>query len=295
MFVESALRIELHRNGKVVALDIQSDRALIGSGAHCDVRLAPDEAAVEQLLIEALDDDIYARTRAVQPPVFLNGSPFLEGRLPANAVLELGSLFVVAKFAPRQAAEGKKKKGAASTPPVVQALGLAGLAFGFYYVLSQPDGSELAFAGAQVPPPLLTVTGEPCPPVDVTAARSLAREALITAEAKRERSPFYASDGLLAVAAFERAASCDELAGDVAEAEEARRAAAALRARLGDELHVRHVRLERLLHEEKYELAWREAQLASQLVPDTSHPYAQWLSATVREGRIRADSKKETP
>ena len=49
MFTEGALRIELHRGSKITALEIQAERALIGSGAHCDVRLAPDEAAIEQL------------------------------------------------------------------------------------------------------------------------------------------------------------------------------------------------------------------------------------------------------
>ena len=42
MLKESALRIELHRRSKLEVLELPTDRALVGSGAHCDVRLAPD-------------------------------------------------------------------------------------------------------------------------------------------------------------------------------------------------------------------------------------------------------------
>src|SRR5688572_25664833 len=92
MFSENALRIELHRRGAVQVLDVQADRALVGSGAHCDLRLSPDEAAVEQLTIEARDDEVYAKVRALEPACRLNGAPFLEGRLTPDSMLELSGV-----------------------------------------------------------------------------------------------------------------------------------------------------------------------------------------------------------
>src|ERR1700759_4935378 len=95
MFSEGALRIELHRGSKVSVLDVQYDRALIGSGAHCDVRLAPDEAANEQLVVELIgDDEVYAQAKSLDRPCLLNGAPFLEGRLLPTSMLELGSVAI---------------------------------------------------------------------------------------------------------------------------------------------------------------------------------------------------------
>src|SRR5688572_20525938 len=92
MFSENALRIEVHRAGKVKVVEVQADRALVGSGAHCDLRLAPDEAAVEQLTIEARDDEVYAKVQALEPGCRLNGAPFLEGRLTPDSILELSGV-----------------------------------------------------------------------------------------------------------------------------------------------------------------------------------------------------------
>jgi hypothetical protein len=173
----------------------------------------------------------------------------------------------------------------------VQALALLALGVGFYFVLHQRGAEVSALAGAGTPPPALPASNEPCPQTDRVAAKSLAAEALASAETKRERSPFHASDGLQAVSLFERAASCYQSAGDGAAAGEATASADELRRHLADELHVRHVRLERFLTEQKYREALREAQLVAELVPDRTHAYWHWLSAVRREGELRANRK----
>lgn len=289
MFSEGALRIEIHRGGKITVLDVQSDRALIGSGAHCDVRLAPDEAAVEQLAVETIDEEVLARTIALHRPCLLNGAPFIEGRLAPTAMLELGSVFVSVKFVAREVKEAKNA-GQSATPPAVQAFALVALAVGFYFVLGKKPVDPLAVGGSVVTPPELTVAAETCPQTDRLAALSLANETMALAENKRERSPFYASDGIAAVQLFRRAASCYEQAGQTPAAEFARGASDELLVRLKDELHVRHVRLERLLAEQKYDEAKREGKMISEFIADSSHEYSQWLSAVVREGELRAQA-----
>lgn len=291
MFTEGAIRIELHRGRKVSALEIQADRALVGSGAHCDVRLAPDEAAIEQLSIETIDEEVHVRVLSLDRPCLLNGAPFLEGRVPPTSMLELGSVLVCAKFIPRQAGEVKKGRRSA-TPPAVQALALIGLAFGFYFVLHRPGGSATAARVVPTPPKLALVI-EDCPQEDPAAARSLAGETLVAAENKRERAPFYPSDGLDAMQLFARAASCYQRAGNERAAREARESAAQLQQRLSDELHVRHVRLERLLAERKYADAKREGQLITEYVADPAHQYRQWLSIVVREGELHARKEEK--
>lgn len=287
MFSEGALRIEVHRGGKVAVLDVQSDRALIGSGAHCDVRLAPDEAAIEQLAVEALDEAVHVRVLALQRPCLLNGAPFIEGRIPETATLELGGVLIRLKFVAGEV-KAERRSGQSSTPPALQALALVGLAVGFYFVLGSRGLEGSALGSAVVEPPPLALDEERCPQTDRAAALVLADESLLAAEAKQERAPFYARDGIAAVRLFQRAGACYQLAGDGRAADEARAGAAALHGRLSDELHVRHVRLERLLAERRYADAKRESQLIAEYVADPATPYGQWLSAVVREGELQA-------
>jgi hypothetical protein len=294
MFAESALRIELHRRGAIEVLEIQADRALLGSGAHCDLRLAPDEAAVEQLTIEARDEEVYATVRALEPACRLNGAPFLEGRLSPDSLLELGGVTLRVTIAElKDAAQPAKKKASSQTHPAVQALGLLGVAAGLYYVLDKPVVEQSALAQPVSPPALFAEPAQRCPQRDAEAARSLAEQERADAESKAERAPFYPSDGLTAVQLYERSAACHEQVGDAQAAREARDAAAVLKRQLGDELHIRHVRLERFLAQAKYDEVWREVQMVSEFVRDKSHPYAHWLSAVKREIAIHNHVQKE--
>lgn len=287
MLNESALRIELHRSGKVEVLEVRGDRALVGSGAHCDVRLLPDEAAVEQLVVDVRSEEVFVRVSSFEPPCRLNGAPFLEGRVSPDAVIELGDLALCVRLTQPTRGDGPSKKTKDQTHPAVQALGLLGVAFGFYFVLNKPPEVESALRSAESPPALFAGQARDCPHSEREAARSLALQDLVDAENKRERSPFYPHDGLLAVPLYERAAACYERAGMPEPARDVRAAAAALKLRLADELHLRHVRIERFIAQEKFDALRHEVRLAAELVEDKSHPYAHWLSALARETEVR--------
>jgi hypothetical protein len=293
MFEEGALRIELHRGNKRQLFEIQASRALVGSGAHCDVRLAPDEAAIEQLTVETLDEDVFARSLSLDRACLINGSAFLEGRVPPDAMLELGGVLIRVQHATRQSDQGQKKSNAA--PPARQALMLLGLALASWYVFTHRRVHHDLFGDQVVSPPALVATEEHCPQSAPRVAASLALESLRAAEVKRERAPFYASDGLSAVQLFSRAADCYSRAGDEPAAASAREASEQLRRRLADELHVRHVRLERLISEQNYGELKREGQMIAEYVSDSSSEYSQWLSAVVREGELktRKEQKKQ--
>jgi hypothetical protein len=118
-----------------------------------------------------------------------------------------------------------------------------------------------------------------------------AAQALVDAENKRERSPFVASDGLRAVELYTRAAACLRSANDEQAARAAEQSAASLRTRLADELHVRHVRIERLLAQQKYAYIRPEVRNVQELVPDQTSLYASWLSRVEREAELRKNSK----
>jgi len=291
MFSESALRIELRRGGKVTALEVQYDRALIGSGAHCDVRLAPDEAAVEQLLVETMGEEVYVRTRTMDPPCLMNGAPFFEGRLLPTSLLEIGGLAIRIQRIERQDAKSANKRSSA-TPPLVQVLGLVVVAAGLYFVLHKAGPADSARARTVLPPPLAAAAKESCPQTDPAAALELADQTTVEAENKRERSPFYPSDALDAITLFERAASCYESARDTTRAREANDAAATLRESVNGDIHVAHVRLERFLAEQKSEEARAEARGLLSMMPSGS-PYAQWLSTVIREAELKKEKEKK--
>jgi hypothetical protein len=291
MLKESALRIELHRRAKLEVLELQTDRALVGSGAHCDVRLAPDEAAVEQLLVEARDEEVFVKVYSFDPPCRLNGAPFLEGRLPPDALIEFGPVALCVRLTELSQSAQPAQKAGSSTHPAVQALGLLGLAFGFYFVLNKAPPPDSALDSAASPPELFAERPRECPHDDVAAARSLAQQDHVDAENRRERSPFYPRDGLAAVPLYERAAACYERAGERDAARDVRDAAAALRRRIADEFHVRQVRIERFIAQEKYAELRREVLLAAEFVQDPAHPYAHWLSALARETEVRAQAR----
>ena len=294
MFNDAALRIELHRGPHVSILEVQDDRALIGSGAHCDLRLAPDEAAVEQLVIEAIGgDEVYARARAMQPVCLLNGAPFLEGRLSPASVLELGALALSVQRVERQdSAKKPQRKRQSATSPTIQALGLIAVALGLWHALS-PKGENVGALTSEVaPPPRAALEAQPCAVARGAGALALARQTLLEAESKRERAPFYPGDAALAAPLFAQAAACFQLAGEQDAAAQANEAAQLLLQQVADAIHVGHVRLERFLVGEQFADARNQAELLGNLVSDRQGDYSAWLAGVRRECELRVDQVK---
>ena len=49
----SFLRFQIrHPNGQVEHLNVDGERVMIGSGAHCEIRLPVDQAALESVLVQ---------------------------------------------------------------------------------------------------------------------------------------------------------------------------------------------------------------------------------------------------
>jgi hypothetical protein len=294
MYASGGLRIELHRGNKRNVFDVHYDRALIGSGAHCDVRLAPDEAAIEHLVVQLVgDDEVFAESKAVEPMCLLNGAPFLEGRLLPTSMLELGgvALRVLRTEKEEQAGARKKGSGNSTTSPAVQALGLFVVAVGLWWVLADPEPMDNGMAASMEPPPPAASQVEPCAEHDARSATAMATQLQLEAESRRERSPFSASAAPEAVVLFERAAGCFQAAALADLARDARSAAELLRNDIREQIHIRHVRLARYLTLHEYAEARHQATLLADLVGDKTGPYARWLSSVRREGELHAKQK----
>src|SRR5437773_12176429 len=89
-----------HANGQRESAVVEGQRALIGSAAHCDVRLAMDQSAYEHVLIEVVGSTLRAEARAEQPPATVDGVELVASALSPDAVLGVGNTRLYVSFVP---------------------------------------------------------------------------------------------------------------------------------------------------------------------------------------------------
>ncbi|MCS6901408.1 MAG: hypothetical protein RMJ98_17300, partial [Myxococcales bacterium] len=82
-------------DGRQEEYPIDADRALIGSGAHCEIRLPPEAAQVEHVSVQTTATGVYAQTLAFDPPPLVGGVPFTQGTLMPNTPLVLGGIEIL--------------------------------------------------------------------------------------------------------------------------------------------------------------------------------------------------------
>src|SRR5258708_30700325 len=79
-----------HADGRVEVLTVDSDKVLVGSGAHCEIRLGVNQAAVEHVEVSMGSGGVYARTRAIDRLPTLNGVAFEQSPIHVDDVLGIG-------------------------------------------------------------------------------------------------------------------------------------------------------------------------------------------------------------
>jgi hypothetical protein len=271
-----------HPNGKRETISIEGERALVGSGSHCDVRLPMEDAAYEHASIEAFGASLRAQALAAEPPVAIDDVPLTLAPLPPGAVLGIGRVKLlvtrVGEFGSSQSARAGSGTGA--SPLTVLALlavfGTAG------YLLLLEDEERIAPPPAEAPA-LFASAPQSCPPGDATRALGLAEEHLAQAEGKRERLPFAIESGVSAVAFYETAAACFRRGGAEARAVQADDAATSLKGDLTDELRTRALRLSQMLKVQDYELARADVTVLRALTNGKRGKYIEWLSTVSKQ------------
>jgi hypothetical protein len=276
------LTLEVERAGKVELFDTASATMLIGSGSHCDVRLLPEEAQVEQLLLESRGDRVFVRSLTHDGSLRLGRAVFEEGDLAPGTQLALGDLSLRIGLRTREERGAAGGDSAASTL-VTRAVLILAIAVGLYKVAF--PAYEHDVLGQLVSAPLLfeEAANRDCKVADERDAAYQAQRWLVEASLKQERAPFYPKDGVASVQLYEAAEACLLKAGRAAQAEAVHELQTQLRAALQDEFQVRQVRLERFLQGKKHSHAQQEVQV---LLAFTSHrdgPYVQWLGAVQRQ------------
>lgn len=282
-----------HDDGARQELTVDSAQALIGSGSHCEVRLAPEDAAIEQLLLTIDGASLFGQVRSLERPVTLNGVPFVEGRLLADGVLRIGRVDVLASLVEsKSAASAASARKAQRGNPAIYAMAAVGFPLGFYMLLTEPPAEGALPTEVQPPPLFMAASALRCPEPAPEAATAFGGEELRRAETARERAPFSGQDAVTAVNAFQRAAACFTHAGAPERAGDAARQGERLKEGVERDFHVHRVRLERALATKSYEDARTEVRLLLSYVGRRGTPYSSWLTSLDRQIELKFAGKK---
>ncbi len=270
-------------------INVEGERALLGSGAHCDIRLPQDQSAVEHVFIEvAAGGNVFARALSFEPPPTMNNIPFTQAPLPAESILGIGQVQIFVAAIDVEGAGGVAKKEKKTSPLMLFALVLI-LAAGGYLILIDPP----AETGNRKPPKEPDLWSAPivsCPQPGADQALALAREKRAVADAKRERRPFRVQEGVAAVPMYELAAICFKAGGDVESSSHAYAAANALRKEMTNDYRTQRVRLEHALNVGDEKTAQRQVKVLLAFTEGKPSDYVTWLSNQERRLKIKLGS-----
>lgn len=292
MALDASLKFTIEKpDGSIEELSVDSDSVIVGSGAHCEIRLVGDEVPAEQLKVVARGTGVFAEARAMHPPALVNGIPFTQGRLLPDAPLRIGRFSVRVEWASRTHARTNTRSGQQKTSPLVWLAAVIGFPLGFYLLFAAQDDAD--HLGAPPAAPSLWQAEGPveCIHDDPGVAHAQALSDLANANAKRERSPFSPENGVESVALYAKAAACFTRAGRLADAQATSTDAARLREATTRQFHVHQVRLERALATKEYESASTEARILQGFIGPHGGEYRSWLADLQRGIKVRFSGK----
>lgn len=279
-------------DGREQVLSVDAETARIGSGSHCEIRLEAEDAAVEHICVQVRAGVVLAQARCMNPPVLLNGSPLVEGRLLPDSVLRLGRLELRISAVERFHVAGARRGPTPASRRMIYALCGIGIPLGIVLIAAGPKSRAPDWSQR---PQKLWVNEQKasCPQNDPAMASALAAKLRTQAETARERAPFSPEDGTQAVDLFANAAACYDTAEANEEASLARAAGNSLKQLMEREFHVHQVRLERALVAKRYDQAKTEIRLLMSFANHRVTDYFNWLSTLDRQLVVKfgADSK----
>ena len=274
----SLIRFEIrYGDGRKEITQVDGERALIGNGAHCDIRLPLDQAANEHVAVEVVGGSVRVETKAFDPPATMNGMPFTNMPITPDVPLKIGStrIFIALGDAAFEGGAVVQKK-AEQTSPLMKVVAIAVLVAGAYMLMSN-DEPQMAAAPTQAPelfPPTPTTA---CPQSAPDQARAFAtdkfdRRGEAGAEPVR---PEGRRRGGAALRGGERVLQGRWRPG----ARRGRCAASAkqLRASITQDFRARRVRLEHLLAVGDLDLARNDVKVLRALTEGKQGKYVEWL------------------
>lgn len=274
-------------NGQREAIVVEGQRALIGSGSHCDVRLPMDQAAYEHVRVESIGNTLRAEAVAEQPPATINGMPLTQSPLAADSILGIGSVRIFVGHV-SDITEGAQLSASKSkqSSPIMQIALVLGFAAAAFLLLAEPD-NEIAPPPTEAPK-LFTDSAASCPQANPVQAVALGQEQLDIANGKRERMPFFVADGVAAVGLYRVASACFKVGGVKSQEDEAAEAAKSLAKTLSDDFRARQLRLTYSLKVGDYSLARRDVTVLRALTDGKKGTYVEWLATAAKQLAVKS-------
>jgi hypothetical protein len=286
----SLLRLRVrHPDGQSSVLAVESDKVLVGSGAHCEIRLGPDVAHAEHLVLFVRNGSVYGQAHA--RGVSLKGRPFEQGRIEPGTSLSIGQVLIEVALVDRMGG-GRKKSGAGAYAVVIMLFAV------LCFALFKSRRAESAIPPPPKLPEIFVAAPTPCPQKVRDPAQRLALDLTSLAESKRERSPFFPQAGVGAVPLYRQAAACMTVAGDVHAAQLLSQEADALSRQVVDAFTVSRLRLERAISSQDWETVHREVRTQKNFLGAPAPNYLAWLNdvehrSTVKLAKLAAKKGKK--
>src|SRR5262245_56950546 len=149
----TGLRFQIrYPDGRTEQLLVDSERAMLGSGAHCEIRLPPEHAGVEHVLVTKAGEVIQARAMTLNPSPTINGVSFTEAPLFADAVLAVGAVQIIVSPAAGTANEDAVvKKKLEKTSPIAYVAAIVAIPLGVYFLVDDKPRDAAGPAPKDIP------------------------------------------------------------------------------------------------------------------------------------------------
>ncbi len=280
-----------HPDGRTETLVVDSDRALIGSGAHCEIRVPAEHAAVEHVAITQVGGGVHAEARALDRLPTLGGVGFTQTPLPPESEIGVGAVVIGISVVTIEDNPNVIKKKAEKTSPMTYVLAILAIPLAIFVFTLDEDGGPPPTQPKEVTP-LWEAKVDACPAQAPDQAVAMAIEKRVLAESKRERRPFHVQDGVEAVPLYETAAVCFKVGGEIEASAEAQATADDLRTQVAADYRAHQVRLEHSISVGDDKAAGQEVRVLRAFTDGKSGPYVTWLSNLDRQLQLKAAKKK---
>jgi len=271
-----------HSNGEREFASVEGSSVLVGSAAHCDVRLPVDEASPELVLIRLDGTRLLFEAKVMEPEVILDGQPLGIGASREGSLLGIGGVRLLVRADSQLGASpttpGRRETG--NSP--LSLLALAGIVLTGAVMLLR-DRSTVLSPPPDQPVELFSTLVPSCPLFDAGRARAFAEQQEALAATKQERLPFAVEEGIAAVDLYQTAAACFRTAAARERAEAAEDAAHGLEQALYDDFRARRLRLSHMLIVKDYALARVDVARLSAMTRGKATPYAEWLDGVAQD------------
>ena len=278
-------------DGRTEVLTVDSDKVLVGSGAHCEIRLPAEHAAVEHIEVTMAHGSASAQARAVDRLPTMNGVEFMQSPILPDAVMMVGACQLEVQVVEIEDNPEVIKKKQEKTSPLTYVLALVALPLAAY-VLLVDDEQRMENKIPTDVPELWQKPITACPVDAADQAAALAAEKFVVAEGKAERRPFRVQDGVLAVPLYEISAACFKAGGDEARSAEVTISADTLRKKVAEDYRAHRVRLEHALAVRDLTTAHKEVKVLRAFTEGAGGNYVVWLGNMDRQLQLKLGEKK---